>query len=104
MKARCLVLLIALYVSMDLSNPWMPGAFVFDADDSVDGLSARRDEARVTDVGRAGAHLARRHRLAPIGLTSLRQAPPVRPRSVWGGAPRRAHAPSPDPAPSGDDH
>jgi hypothetical protein len=38
MRARHLVLLLGLYVSLDLANPLMPGAFNFNPDDSVDGV------------------------------------------------------------------
>jgi hypothetical protein len=38
MRARRLILLLGLYVSLDLANPFMPGAFNFSADDSVDGV------------------------------------------------------------------
>ena len=38
MRARRLILLLGLYVSLDLANPFMPGAFNFNPDDSVDGV------------------------------------------------------------------
>lgn len=38
MKGRRLILLLGLYVSLDLANPFMPGAFNFNPDDSVDGV------------------------------------------------------------------
>jgi hypothetical protein len=38
MRARRLILLLGLYVSLDLTNPFMPGAFTFNPDDSVDGV------------------------------------------------------------------
>jgi hypothetical protein len=41
--SRLLVALVALYVVLDLSLPAMPGAFVFDVDDSVESARAGRD-------------------------------------------------------------
>ena len=38
MRARHLIFLLGLYVSLDLANPFMPGAFNFNPDDSVDGV------------------------------------------------------------------
>jgi hypothetical protein len=38
MRARRLVLLLGLYVTLDLANPFMPGAFNFNPDESVDGV------------------------------------------------------------------
>jgi hypothetical protein len=45
MRARHLTLLFLLYVVLDLSNPFVPGAFNFDPDDSVDGVSRSREQA-----------------------------------------------------------
>lgn len=37
---RCATLALLLYVSLDLSNPHMPGAFNFDPDDCVESVQA----------------------------------------------------------------
>ncbi|HEV8640464.1 MAG TPA: hypothetical protein VGV13_05140 [Methylomirabilota bacterium] len=42
MTARWLTVLLFLYVALDFSNPLMPGAVSFDADDSVEGVRAER--------------------------------------------------------------
>lgn len=41
-SARRLTVLLMFYVTADLSNPWMPGAFVFDADESIEATAAHR--------------------------------------------------------------
>jgi hypothetical protein len=42
MCARRLTVLLMFYFTADLSNPWMPGAFVFNADESVEATAAHR--------------------------------------------------------------
>jgi hypothetical protein len=41
-SARRLTVLLMFYLTADLSNPWMPGAFVFDADESVEAIAGHR--------------------------------------------------------------
>ena len=47
---RRLFLALLLYVTSDLSLPAMPGAFVFDAGDSVESVQARRDRGTAEPV------------------------------------------------------
>jgi hypothetical protein len=101
---RYLVLLIGLYVSMDLANPWMPGAFVFDPDGSVDGLSARRDGVSTLDVGGSASDLTLKRRFPPMRLASVPNAPRARLQTEWVGEVRRAHTPTPELTPPGEDH
>ena len=42
-KARPLTLLVLCYVSLDLSSPFVPGAFNFNADESIDGVQRHRE-------------------------------------------------------------
>jgi hypothetical protein len=44
-RGRRLLLLLGLYVLLDFSNPFMPGAFEFELSNSVDGLSQPRQRA-----------------------------------------------------------
>ena len=104
MTARCLVLLIALYVSVDLADPWMPGAFVFDPAKSVDALSTRRDGAGAPDDRGPASDLTLTGGPQPVKGRALQRISPARPQSQWGGGPRRAHVPSTDLAPPGDEH
>ncbi len=43
---RCLLLLVLVCVTLDFTNPFLPGAFVFNADDCVDGVCCQHQEAR----------------------------------------------------------
>lgn len=101
---RYLVLLIALYVSMDFANPWMPGAFVFDPNESVAGLSARRDMACTAGVSGPASDLTPERRLRPVRVASLLSVPRARPQTEWVVEVRRAHSPTPELAPPGEDH
>jgi hypothetical protein len=69
MRARATLFAILLYVTLDLSVPMIPGAFVFAPDDSVDGIQGHRGRA-VTEVvlGRA-----------PAGDTVMRPLPRIDP-------------------------
>jgi hypothetical protein len=99
-----LVLAILAYVTLDLSLPGMPGAFVFEPGDSVEGVQGR---------ARANVETAVLH--VPVPDIDLRLRAPVllneRPPSAVGpvrawrlAAPRRSPSP-PDPAsPSEDPH
>ena len=104
MTPRLLVLLVGFYVALDLSNPFMPGAFCFDAASSVEG--AQRTTARAADA--APGLIAVR---APLGIvveTSALVSPARRPPTVTAsrrGAPLRRPPAVPDPAPpSSPDH
>jgi hypothetical protein len=54
MKAKRLTLLVLLYVTLDLSNPFIPGAFSFNPDESVDGIDLR--DPRGPRVSATSAH------------------------------------------------
>lgn len=94
---------ILVYVTLDLSLPTMPGAFVFEPADSVESVGGGRI------VTRAIVLLP-----APIGDLAgsawWRLGEPSKPRSVEGERPllrgpraRRAPGASPDPPPSSED-
>jgi hypothetical protein len=99
MRPRALVLLIALYVSLDLCNPFMPGAFRFDAEESVEGAHAQR--GRLEAVGLGGLPATR------IAAETREEPPPPAPARA---ARRRFEAPRPfngtpsEPPPPGEDH
>jgi hypothetical protein len=102
MRGRALALLLLLYLTLDLTNPLMPGAVYFD-DGRLDVMDVRRPPA---DDVPAPAPVVRATPL-PTGLVRL----PVPPRlsavadhpRPWTPA-RRALPSAPDPAPSPDDH
>jgi hypothetical protein len=100
-----LTVAILLYVSLDLTNPFIPGAFRFDPDASVEGVQLKHEV---------------RHPLAAARWVpeSTEASAPQRARPGWGAASpagrrrqddwliglRRAHGPGSDPAPPSDDH
>jgi hypothetical protein len=64
---RGLLVAILVYVTLDLSLPAMPGAFVFDPDDSVDSI--RLDRGRGTaEVGSLLASQPAVFVVSPLGL------------------------------------
>ena len=107
MKARRLTFLVLCYVSLDLSSPFVPGAFNFNADESIDGVQRHRETAA--------------RRLATAPTPPVPPAPDVDPVKHMAGAVarieraprtvyawlvdvRRAHAPVPEVSSLGEDH
>ena len=102
MKGRTLALFLLVYLSLDLANPFMPGAVTF-----VDG------RLEVIDAGRPpGADLPIRDiagGAAPrdepsLARSSSRPAVAGEYRRRWWIPPRRAFSIAPEPGPSSDDH
>lgn len=100
---RAFALVLMLYILVDFATPFLPGAFAFDADDCVDGVSAPRDvTADVTPD------------LMPLPIAHIPQV--VEPVSVraprvvvttargWMGKLRRAHLPPSDAPSASADH
>lgn len=87
MTLRRLVLVaVLLYVSLDLSLPMMPGAFVFDVGDSVESVQAHRGRltAEALPTLAHGSSLASQphvevddHRLVPRRAVAPRRRPVV---------------------------
>jgi hypothetical protein len=95
---RELLLAILVYVALDLSLPAMPGAFVFEAADSVESIGGGRVATRVVALPAAHASSAQpspelhgdRPRRLPAGCEVL----PLR-RPAAQCLPRGAETPSP---------
>jgi hypothetical protein len=90
MRARLLVVLVLAYVSLDLSSPWVAGAFTFDPDESVEAAFARPRVAasgmpQVATPPSMPAPPPRRPRVAP------RSEVVTRPLVEWVVDLRRAH-------------
>lgn len=100
-------LLILAYVTLDLSNPFMPGAFTFDPEDCVEGihhpgsrLALRADQASVSPET-PGAPQQQR----PAVSEFLDRRPGLRRNfGDWLIDVRRAHPPSEDASPRSEDH
>lgn len=103
MHYRRLALLTALYLSLDLANPFMGCAFNFNTDESMDGVSRQHERLR---------HQARSVEVPvrPVGeITRLAQPvlawrPEARPVAEWQADLRQGHAPGTDPPSPTEDH
>ena len=96
--ARPLILVIAIYVGLDLGNPFMPGAFIFDPAQSVEGAHGERGRHQLVALTAEGTP---RVETADTAAPPRRPAPAARP---WLAEPRPAHVPASDPPPTSDDH
>lgn len=82
MKGFLPSLLFAVYLSLDLSNPMMPGALCFGAHDSVEARQAER--VRAGHVGEALAVAGRQDRIAPVERLVMSTRPLVsNVRPIW---------------------
>jgi hypothetical protein len=98
-----LTLLVAIYVSLDVANPLMPGALSFGADESVEARQADRFRTH-DDVGAAARDPAR-DIVAVAEPTVVRRGmtAAVRPHARWARV-IRSHPSPPLPASSPEDH
>jgi hypothetical protein len=103
MRVPWLVAVIAVYVSLDVSNPLMPGAVTFCDGESVeartDRFRADDDAPSVTRTPVVDRAVVLEPPLAPSRLTSV----PLPARS-WQAHVTRSHPPRRAPAPSPEDH
>lgn len=98
-----LLWLLLIYVTLDFSNPLMPGAVNFDADDSVDGVHAERVRAdRYQTVAVPAPILLVAATLDSDQVPRLLPEPRARDREL--PAVRRDLRRPPDPASPADDH
>ena len=97
-RRRALLVAILIYVTLDLSLPAMPGAFVFEPDDSVESIGGGRLVARIVVVPAPGGSSFMpwsqpsgdlRHRLRASRAVWLLSCRP----EIW--LPRATCAPSP---------
>ena len=105
MTGRRMTLCFLLYVTLDLSSPFVPGAFTFDPDDCVDGVHGASSQLlRRAD---ASALPARK----PAARPELSPPSPVRPLAggrhpvvAWLVDTREDPRSATDPPPPGEDH
>lgn len=92
MKLSPLTLLLAIYVSFDVSSPLMPGALCFSVEDSVE--ARRTDPVRIY-AGTSALPLVPAKPLSPVepGVERSRQVAAVNPHSP------RSHVTRSDPSP-----
>jgi hypothetical protein len=99
MPTRPVVLAIALYAALDLTNPFMPGAFHFDPEESVEGISTERGWKAAIAFPAPVVPWVEWEKPPPAS-PHLRD-PRVRYRSVEPGP---AHVRDPEPPPLSEDH
>ena len=103
MRYRRLAFLIALYVSLDLTNPFIGCAFNFNAEESMDGVSRQHERLLHQTVAVALPKLSSGGNLG-LAPPALAQRPVARALDEWFVQLRQAHAPHPDPQSPTEDH
>jgi hypothetical protein len=97
------MLLLIVYVALDLSNPFMPGAFRFNPDESVEVCLS--EAQRVTSQpGAASAAGPPRGGVRDRARLARTVTPDVFAVSQWLADLRQPHAPERDSPPPGEDH
>lgn len=103
MRFRQLALLVALFVSLDLTNPFIGGAFSFEVGESLDAISRPHEQLHTEACTLALPEPPRprrgdRVRPAPVG------SPQTRRLDEWLGQLRQAQASLSDPQSATEDH
>jgi hypothetical protein len=91
MRVRRLILLVAFYITLDFGSPFIAGAFTFNADESVDGVHAQRQQAKVKAVS-VPMPMPERAEIQRVANVTPRHD--VRPMIEWFVDLRRAHSPT----------
>lgn len=106
MMARRLALLVVLYVGADLSNPFMPGAFRFSADESVEvpGVTRAARRAAVIASNRVKVDPPEPSRPSYLPSPERGAGAPTASLGEWFVDLRRAHTPFHEPPSAADDH
>lgn len=103
MRYRRLALLTALYLSLDLTNPFIGSAFNFNAEESMEGVS-RPHERLLHHVGSAEVPVRPRVEIVTLAQALVGRRPEVRPLAEWFVDLRQAHGPTCDPQSPTEDH
>jgi hypothetical protein len=103
MHYRRLALVTALYLSLDLTNPFIGCAFNFNAEESMEGVSRQHERLLHQESGvevpvRPGGEIGTFARIALV------RRPWVRPLAEWFVDLRQAHAATSDPQSPTEDH
>lgn len=103
MKVPWLALIVVVYVSLDVSNPMMPGALMFGVENSVEARQADRfrghDDGAPLPLAPGAEPLAPEERAVTRSRTPAPAMPCGRQAHVT-----RSHPSLPAPAPSPEDH
>lgn len=103
MRYRRIALVIALYVTVDLTNPFVGGAFSFDAEESMDGVARQHERLRHQEAAESLPMSAGEDR-AEIARSVSAPPAPSRLLGEWFVHLRLAHAPQSDPQSPAEDH
>lgn len=103
MRCRRLALVIAVYVSFDLTNPFVGCAFNFDAEESMDGVS-RQHERLLHQAAAVPLRLPSDGGAAGLARSTPAQRPLSRALDEWFVQLRQAHALHSDPQSPTEDH
>lgn len=103
MNRRRLTFLLALCVSLDLASSFVAGAFRFNPDESVDGVSGHSEEIRLAP-GVASAPISERGEAGGQRLASPVRRPEGFAHIEWAVDLRRSHAPASRPLSLTEDH
>jgi hypothetical protein len=97
---RAWALALGLYTALEFASPAVPGAFVFDVQESVDGIRASRprDEASRAPAVAAPAPVRPAREASAVRPTERRLVSPQTPR------PHARSAPAVEPRPVDEDH
>src|SRR5262245_9986789 len=109
MRPRAMVLTFLLYLTIDLSNPFVLGAFRFDPDEAAGGGAGPRDAGRRDDHRRSRATAPPSDARMPAAVAASAQArrearPAARVIADWVIEARRIQYPPGPPSPFGEDH
>lgn len=102
MRFQRLVLFTALYLILDLTNPFVGCAFNFNADESMEGVS-RQHEQLLPQTGDLAVPVRPAIEIDRARIARLAR-PEVRPLAEWLANVRQAHAPTSDPQSATEDH
>jgi hypothetical protein len=103
MRYRQLVLMLGLYLSLDLTNPFVGRAFTFDVGDSVDGVASQHQRLP-GQASVAALPVPSARTIAATARTAPARRTPVRPLDDWFVQLRQAHASLSDPQSTTEDH
>jgi hypothetical protein len=103
MRYRRIAFVIALYVTMDLTNPFVGSAFNFNAEESMDGVS-RQHERLLHEVVPVPLSMPSGGDTAGVARPVAVRPFPFRALGEWFVQLRQAHAPHSDPKSPSEDH
>lgn len=103
MKGRSLVLFLLVYLTLDVANPFLPGAVTF-VDGRLEVIDAGRPPGHELPMPDGASEAAAPHREPAVVRPSSPPAAPGARLRRWRIPARRASSTMPEPAPSSEDH